>query len=308
MPLSTAVSESEFTKRVLQNAFDLWFEPEIKRRQESGTLPTPFKLWAAQVILDLGQPPEINFNEQLKGALAGEMTGPVEVGQQVSLAEIGDLGAFHLTTEHPDAGHLTAVMHRGKWYLFFDFRYNASRIDRHFRVAQQFVDTAAYTLEKGYLNAGIENLFAAVELMAKSLLLIHPDERLLAKTKHRFVATEFNRYGKHDNVPREFVETLNELSNVRNRARFPDDDLDVSNERVAGWLETARKMATYLDEVRPDRLDGSLPGPLQSDMSEGSRPPLVDQDGTPSRDRTWGYALWVALAAAMVIAALVWLN
>ena len=139
------MSGSDLTEKVLRNAFDLWFEPEIKRRQEAGTLPMPFKLWAAQVILDMGRPPVINFNEELKGALAGSMTGPVKIGQQVRLADIGDLAGFQLTTEHPNAGHLTAVVHRGKWFLFFDFRYNAARIERHFGVSRQFLGAAQLT-------------------------------------------------------------------------------------------------------------------------------------------------------------------
>src|SRR3989442_14321957 len=57
---------TEMTETVLQNAFDLWFEPEIKRRQAAGILPTPFSLWAAQVLIEPDGPATIHFNDRLR--------------------------------------------------------------------------------------------------------------------------------------------------------------------------------------------------------------------------------------------------
>ena len=97
----------------------------------------------------------------------------------------------------------------------------------------------------------IENLFAAVELMAKSYLLMSPDTRLLEKTRHRFVDKEFNRYGKHGNVPRDFVRLFNTLTNRRNTARFPSAPLGIGASKLDAWLKTADEMDSHLDDVRP---------------------------------------------------------
>jgi len=247
------VGEQDFTGVVLRNAFDLWFEPEIKRRQEAGFLPKPFRLWAAQVILDLEGPAEINFNEHINGIFAAHAEGPVEKGQEIALAALGKLEGLQLTPDHPNAGHLTAIYHRKQWYLFFDFRYNASRITLHLDVARQFLQAAEEAAERDHRNAAVENLFAAVELMAKSYLLMHPDRRLLTKTRHRFVATAFNRYGSHGNVPGDFLRLFNTLTDLRNSARFPNEPLRVSSDRIQAWLETASEMDKHLESVRPTR-------------------------------------------------------
>jgi hypothetical protein len=40
-------------KRMCEHVMEIWFEPEIRRRQEQGAAPKPFPLRAAQVILSV---------------------------------------------------------------------------------------------------------------------------------------------------------------------------------------------------------------------------------------------------------------
>jgi hypothetical protein len=197
--------EADSTQTILRNAFDLWFEPEIKRRQEAGKLPEPFPLWAAQVLMEPGERPTIRFNKDIRGIFQAQPDAdtklPTERGSAIPLSELGQIVGMQLTTHEANAGHLTAIVHKGTWYLMFDFRYNASRIARTLEVSHQFLAAAETSFAKQHLNASVENLFAAVELAAKSYLMMHPDKRLLARTGHGLVATEFNRYGgKHGNV------------------------------------------------------------------------------------------------------------
>ena len=143
---SKPVNDSDFTLAVLRNAFELWFEPEIQRRQERGEFPKPFKLWAAQILMEPDSPPVIAFNEQIQGVLQAKPDAntplPIEKGQQLRLRDLGDIVGMQLTTEHPNAGHLTALFHKGAWYLLFDFRYNSARINLSLDVARQFYAAA----------------------------------------------------------------------------------------------------------------------------------------------------------------------
>jgi hypothetical protein len=97
------LDDPEFTNAVLQNAFDLWFEPEIKRRQEAGALPKPFPLWAAQVILEPNGPGTIRFNDQIRGvfqvAIDASTPGPIAKGAQLSLSELGSIQGMQLTLD-----------------------------------------------------------------------------------------------------------------------------------------------------------------------------------------------------------------
>jgi hypothetical protein len=60
--------------------------------------------------------------------------------------------------------------------------------------------------------------------MAKGLLLIEPDERLLSSRKHNFVSTKFNLSGKWGHTDQRYVDLLNRLSNLRGSARYLDRD------------------------------------------------------------------------------------
>jgi len=252
--------QTEFTNTVLQNAFQLWFEPEIHRRQETGLLPKPFHIFAAQVLLEIGKQPIISFNDQVRGVLKAGVdanaTAEIKKGDTVPFDTVADIQGLQLTENEANASHLTAILHRNVWYLLFDFRYNAARVARHLRVAHEFLSAAEGALEKQHLNAAIDNLFAGVELCAKADLLMLPDERVLSRTRHGFVATHFNLHGgKNGNIDSEFVELFNTLSGNWLKARYPDDSLGTSAATVGGWLETTKRMLADLDAKRP-RLHG----------------------------------------------------
>ena len=243
--------EGEFTLTVLRKAFELYFEPEIRRRQAIGTLARPFPLWGAQIIMEPDKSPIVNFNQQIVGILqaraGAETPVPIERGQEIALGDLGDIVGMQLPVEFANAGHLTAIVKGDTWYLMFDFRYNAQRITQGVQIARQFLQAARQAAEAGNTNAAAENLFATVEIAAKGYLMIHPYERLLKKHGHGFIASEFNRYGgKFGNVQREYVELFNELTNLRQSARYGTAPLPVPPERVEQWMQTAEAM---LDDV-----------------------------------------------------------
>jgi len=255
-----ATDDLEFTSSVLQNAFDLWFDPEIKRRQASGSLPTPFHVWAVQVLLEVGKPPSIFLNDQLKGVLQAQILpdfkSPVERGAEIRFDELGDIVGMQLTNDQPNAGHLTAILHRNNWYLLFDFRYNAARVARHLSVAREFLSAAESAYAAKHYHPAIDNLFASVELVAKSYLLMLPDERVLTSARHGFVSTHFNIHGgKHGNVDPAFVSLFNELAGEWTSARYPDEPLRRGPPSIERWLKTARSFLEDMEQKRP-RLHG----------------------------------------------------
>lgn len=249
------LDEAEFTKKVVGDAFKLWFAPELERRITVGELPTGVKIWAAQIIMDLEQPHIINFNDQIEGVLAARKEPDVSIaaGQVVTMQEITAIDDLTLTNQHANAAHLTVIWHKGNGYLLFDFRYNADRINDLVQIADEFIDSANDALANDLLHPLAENLFAAVELMAKALLMAHPDPRFLGRHSHGLVESELHKYARFGNVPQPYVDLYKRLMEVRPAARFGRSTLVIDGHEAATMLKTARGMRSHVEEVSPTR-------------------------------------------------------
>lgn len=249
--------EAQFTRTVIGNAFKLWFGPELDRRVAAGELPRGFKVWGAQIIIDLEQPHIINFNEQIEGVLAAHKTpgASIEVGQVVSMQDFNAIQGLTLTTQHANAAHLTVIWLKGKGYLLFDFRYNADRIGDLVRIADEFIASAHNALTNDLLHPFADSLFGAVELLAKSLLMMHPDPRFLGRHGHGFVESELHKFAKYGNVPQPYVNLHKRLTALRPAARFGRADFDLGTEEAKEMLEVAIAMRAHVEERRPTRYD-----------------------------------------------------
>lgn len=244
----------EHTQRVIQQALELWIQPEIARRQELGSIPRPFELRAAQVIFDPdAEAVEVRLNDEVQIVGQFPAEGPLKKGDiiEVSLETISGL---MLTDQDPNAGHLTIHAAGGKWLLAFDFRRNAARIAKHLEVAREFLDAASFSLNHQQFHAFHEALFSAVESMAKSVLLMLPGREIIESKKHSTIARRFNWWGgKLGNIDRRFVELLNTLSDDRAEARYLRGDWAPNSDQAAAMLATAEEMYEVVKEQVPTR-------------------------------------------------------
>lgn len=244
----------EFAEVVINNAFRLWFIPELDRRRADGRIPDGFELRAAQVVMDLNNPsPVVRINEEVRGVLEARAARPIEKGQPVCESDMSELLGMSLTEDDPNAGHATALLHNDVWYLFFDFRYNAARIEQYIDMARQFLHVAGTAARDGQLRPVVENLFATVEILAKCLLMMRPDRSVLESKKHKFVATRFNLEGKLGNVPPDSVQLLNRLTALRPIARYQPETLALTKEDAQTLCVQAQKMLDWIDSARPKR-------------------------------------------------------
>jgi hypothetical protein len=251
--LVTAMASS-FPETTISHAFELWFVPEIERRRRDGTLPQDFSLWGAQVVMDPETPGSmVRLNEEIRGIFEAEAPRRIEAGEIVNLRDLGDIKGMRLTADDPNAGHLTVLLHKGVWYLFFDFRYNAARITDHIRLAREFIELAEAGVMKGYTDSTIDLLFSATEILAKSYLMMHPDRRVVDSKTHGLIATRFNLQGKLGNVPAESVALLNRMADLRSKARYPRKPFFVRIDEVSGFCRQARGMLDDLEKRRPKR-------------------------------------------------------
>ena len=166
----------------------------------------------------------------------------------------GDGPSPSLWKQHPARGRLVDCPPRARRVgVAFDFRYNAERAATHRQTAREFLDTARSALEGDRLAAFTENLYAAVELMAKGSLLTSPDDVLLKVRQHRYVAAQYNLDRKLGNVDPRFAALLNDLAAGRKSARYAEGELRVDPGDARDQLAVAEEMYEDLGAGAPTR-------------------------------------------------------
>src|SRR5687767_9097853 len=112
--------DKDTSDRILENAFKLWFGPEAERRINAGTLAPNARIWAAQVLMEVGSAPIVRLNDELDGLFhvrPAEGSTLPEVGSEMAFASIDEIEGITLTDEVPNAGHLTVVFTRKGYFL-----------------------------------------------------------------------------------------------------------------------------------------------------------------------------------------------
>src|SRR6185436_18074524 len=115
----------EITRNASKQFMDTFITPEVMRRQESGELPRPLDLRAAQIIFyPDGKKPAIRINSEVKAIGKMKLKPGIEkdYGDAVYENELEGLEELMLTDEDdPDAGHVTILKLNGTWIMAFDF-------------------------------------------------------------------------------------------------------------------------------------------------------------------------------------------
>lgn len=238
-----------------QQCFELFIEPELERRRNAGVLSDAFQLLAVQVVFHAGGPAEVRFNEEVNGHAEVRASRGFDRGEEVTFDDLEEIEGFTLTDEEPDAAHITMFRLRSGWTIHADFRFNATRVANHTAAAQEFLDSAAENVSQGRLRPFVEDIFAAVELMATCELLFIADQDVLRsrRSRHRHVSSQYNRMGKFGTVEQRFVRLHNRADGLRRSARYLHASLSLGEEEAREMLGTAREMMETLRAKTPGR-------------------------------------------------------
>jgi hypothetical protein len=131
-------------ERTFRQVFNLFFAPEIERRQVAGLLPNPFELQKAQVLFVEGRPPEVRLNDEVTIRLIIEAPRAQQPGDVIDDGEIENIEAFELELADSDAGHFTILPWKGEWRMLFDFRKNKGKAAKLVKRAEEFLTVSEY--------------------------------------------------------------------------------------------------------------------------------------------------------------------
>jgi uncharacterized protein (UPF0332 family) len=236
-------------RRLRDHAMQLWFEPEVRRRQEVGGAPIPFPLRAGQVLFfSDGRPNLVRLNEEVQAVATFENLSrrEIEAGGAVYSDDVGRLQALRLLpTEDPDCGHFTVAQDSGHWFIAFDLRQNKGKAATLLSAAEEFLAAATAAIQMNHKRPAVDNLFSSAELAAKALVLTFSESCELRN--HGVVHSRFNLFSRNGNVECHQRDVFNKLAQMRSKARYAYDELRVSMEQIQKWRADVRQL---LDAMR----------------------------------------------------------
>lgn len=244
--VGSQMTDEQGFQRTFTHAMELWFEPEIRRRQDVGTAPKPYPLRAAQVIIYADDRTHlVRLNEEVQAI--GEMKLKEGVtkakGEPVSLSEIEEIPSIRLPdSEDPNCGHFTLLLLGDQWYGIFDFRYNKGKAAELLTAADEFLATASHAVSTGHRRAAIDNLFSAAELAAKAYVITTPWQGDREIKNHGRIHARFNFFAKHGNVDADHRRTFNALSEARSQARYVTGALEISDAEISKWRSDVERL------------------------------------------------------------------
>jgi uncharacterized protein (UPF0332 family) len=230
---------------------DVWILPEAERRKRAKLLPENFVLNRAQVLMFAdGRRNIVRLNDEVRAVMQAKATRAIQKGEPVSENDISDIVGLELTDrDDPNAGHFTAILHRGIWVIVWDLRYNKGMARERAKAANEFLEAAKTCFDKKLFRPCVDNLFSAVELLASAQLLIIPDLSYTKKQTHKYTQTKYNAFVNIGNYNVDYKTALNKLSSLRDRARYLQEGFAVDLEELRKHLESAIDMARTTEKL-----------------------------------------------------------
>jgi uncharacterized protein (UPF0332 family) len=237
---------------VFVQAWDLWFLPEVERRQAAGTVPKPYEFTAGQVLFHADERGnEIRLNSEVKAVGKVKLKDGVskEKGEWISQDEVEHWEALQLPeTEDPNCGHFTVLRLGPHWHMFFDFIYNKGHSRVLLETAREFLAAAQHALTNNHLRSFADTLFSASELAATALLVTVPIPGTGAKFSHGGVHSRFNLFAKLGNVAVPHRESFNTLAAARSKARYHNGPYTMTRSEAEGHLASIQEFLQQVQE------------------------------------------------------------
>lgn len=247
----------EFANNFLTNIYRIWLIPEVQRRLSAGRIAGDTRIWAGQIVFEMGSSPEIRLNDEVNGTFHVHPESAVSEGTLVNaenaLAIARNVTHFTLDDhDRPDAAHITILLGENGFYIDFDMRYNSAIVAEIVTSAREFLEIARHAVATGLTRAFIANLHISVESLAKAQLLLHPDSALLVSRRHGYLRSQYNLHSRHS-VDQRFARLLNRLSDLRNPARYSPTPVVLPEADIRSLLEDGDAMLAHVVGVAPMR-------------------------------------------------------
>ncbi len=240
------MTSNEMGNNMFKQLVEIWIEPEIQQRKEAGTLPIPFTLNSSQIIFYIDErPPEVRINNEVRGkAYLKFKPGIRKIGGDIVYEnEIEEVSSVTLlNSEDLNCGHITLIKLNNEYIISFDLRYNKIQSYALIDKAKQFFEMVKTSKENGYWSSFIDNMFSAVELLARATLLSHGDPKYTKKGSHYLTHSKYNQFAHLGNVEEKYIKLFNKLMAMRTPARYEEKDPTIQIEKAELMIHTIEDM------------------------------------------------------------------
>jgi hypothetical protein len=215
--------DADTSNITLTQAWELWFRPEIERRQTAGSLPATFSLHMAQALFPPDEKLRVLLNDEVEGE--GHLRAPrtIQKGEPLYASDLQFMERFELPDALLDSGHFTIVRAGEGWHMFFNFLRGRAKAKDMLQLAGEFLEAALSATDKGHSGPVVDNLFSACELISKAELILHRNPAASSKS-HRSVSSQINWWGRLGNIDAVFLKLFNRLAEQRPNARYGDKE------------------------------------------------------------------------------------
>jgi hypothetical protein len=248
-----------FESNLLRNLMDSWVTPDVRRRQEAGSLEKPLHIRMAQIVFfPNGRAPAVRINNEVRGRgrfkFKEPLHEPIAAGDPVYWNQIDGLESFQLDPEERDYGHATIFSFEQSWVITFDFIYNKRRSAEHIAAAREYLVAAKSSWRASLCRPFVDNLAAASELAAKAYLLGRPDQSVMEGKTHQTIHLKINAGRRLGNVASQAIDSFNLLQELRYRARYLSRELDISQPAAASMIADTEGFLSAVEERIRDKL------------------------------------------------------
>jgi uncharacterized protein (UPF0332 family) len=236
------------------HVMEVWITPEVICRQESGSIPKPYDLRAAQIIFyPDGRLRKIRLNEEIRFLGKAKLKDGIprkRKGDPVCLDDIESRDSFRLPDdEDPNCGHITLYRFPDNhWIIAFDAIYNKGIASEYLSAAQQFLTAAQHALAARSMRVFVDTCFSAAELTAKALLVTTPLPEENTKMGHGRIHSRYNLQAKLGNVDALHRNALNRLAALRNPARYLSTALDINEDEAKILVQAVEDAVSFVNK------------------------------------------------------------
>lgn len=242
--------EPQMGETLFEHMWELWVAPEVAARQLDLTPDTVRKI---VIEIPPGGPVAVRLDDEAHIRLTVVTTRAIEAGEDMTQTDFSDVKSMEPADVDANSGWVCfARLPSGEAYVAFDLTYNRERALLLLNRAEEFMASAKSSRDSS-LSVCLDSAFSAAELAVQAEMLVMQEETQNHKVRGKWL----EGWAELGNAPKEHADTLWLLGDLRKKARYGHEPVQVSSDQlnrlldaVGGMIERSRARMQHIEDRR----------------------------------------------------------